>query len=264
MKLGIIGRGAIAHYVTQRIEAEGHEVSAYLVRPARVDAHGAQDAAGRALVSAVADLPRDLDLIADCAGHQALRSYGPEILRAGIGLVTVSLGALADAELEQALTDAAQSGGAPLILATGAIGALDALRSARAGRLSRVQYTGRKPPAGWRGSPAEAVLDLNALTDTAVPHFQGTAREAALRYPKNANVAAAVALAGIGFDRTEAQLIADPTISENIHEITAEGDFGHLAFQIAGNPLPDNPKSSALAAMSVVATILQQHSAIRF
>jgi len=62
----------------------------------------------------------------------------------------------------------------------------------------------------------------------------------------------AVALAGIGFDETSAELIADPGVSEDIHEVIAEGAFGHFQVRISGRPLPGNPKSSALTAMSVV------------
>ena len=121
--------------------------------------------------------------------------------------------------------------------------------------MEQVTYVGRKPPAGWRGSPAEQKLDLEALTTGAQTHFQGTAREAALAYPKNANVAAAVALAGIGFDKTTVRLIADADVSANIHEVQAKGDFGNFTFQINGQSLPDNPRSSALAAMSVVSKL---------
>ncbi len=264
MKIGLIGRGAIAQFVEAKLAEQGHQVGAYIVRPQRLAETGNRDGQGRLFVSSVADLPKDLDRIVDCAGHQALRTYGPDILRAGFDLTTVSLGALADRDLETALQTAAKDGGARLALASGAIGALDALRSARIGALHKVRYVGRKPPAGWRGSPAEDQLDLANMTSGAEAHFVGSARDAARTYPKNANVAAAVALAGIGFDDTQAELIADADISENIHQILAEGEFGSFEFTISGKPLPDNPKSSALAAMSVVSSLLDDTHCIHF
>ena len=93
-------------------------------------------------------------------------------------------------------------------------------------------------------------------------HFSGSARNAALEYPKNANVAASVALAGIGFDETTVELIADPDVTRNVHEVIAEGDFGCCEFRIEGQSLPDNPRSSAITAMSVVREILNPASPI--
>jgi aspartate dehydrogenase len=130
--------------------------------------------------------------------------------------------------------------------------------------LQTVTYVGRKPPASWKGSPAETRLNLDDISAGAATHFDGSARVAATEYPKNANVAAAVALAGIGFDDTRVTLIADPAISENIHEIRARGDFGSFSIEIRGRSLPDNPRSSALAAMSVIAKLEQESQRIVF
>ncbi|MEJ6392059.1 aspartate dehydrogenase [Gymnodinialimonas sp. 2305UL16-5] len=245
MKIGIIGSGAIATYVADQVAQD--PVAKLTGFVTRTDRPGG--------VTRLADLG-EVDLLVDCAGHPGLSAHGPEALTAGIDVVTLSLGALADDALFNTLTKAAERGGAKLHLASGAIGALDVLRAAQVGGLTHVTYTGRKPPAGWRGSPAEHSLDLDHLT-TAALHFDGTAREAALRYPKNANVAAAVALAGTGFDATQTQLIADPEAIGNSHEIRAEGAFGTCHFTLTGTSLPDNPKSSALAAMSAVAALRQ-------
>ena len=171
-------------------------------------------------------------------------------------MITVSLVALADKRVAERLEEAAKSGGATLHLASGAIGALDCLKAAAVGELTSVTYVGRKPPKGWVGSPAADKMALDKL-QTAQTHFDGSARVAALEYPKNANVAAAVALAGLGLDATKVRLIADPAITQNIHEIEASGAFGQFRFQISGNSLPDNPRSSALAAMSVLAKLDQ-------
>lgn len=256
MKIGLIGRGAIARYVSQALGTRGHDLGAILLRPERLRS------AAELEVSTVEMLPADLDLMIDCAGHEALATYGPQILERGVDLVTVSLGALADAGTEADLAQAAKHGGSKLYLASGAIGALDCLSAGRMGKLTSVAYTGRKPPMGWKGSPAESKLDLDRLKDRAQVHFKGNARTAALEYPKNANVAAAVALAGLGFDDTSVELIADARISMNIHEVSAEGDFGQFHFQISGNSLPDNPRSSALAAMSILSKIDQMNQSI--
>ena len=257
MKIGMIGQGAIGRYVCDRLLERGYELRVILVRSERLQERTATND-DTLLVDAVEQLPGDIDHMVDCAGHSALREYGPDILRRGIDLTTVSSGALADPAVYERLEQAATEGDAKLHLASGAIGALDCLRAAKIGTLKEVTYIGRKPPQGWKGSPAESKLDLDSLDEGAEVHFDGTARDAALQYPKNANVAAAVALAGMGFDETRVMLIADPDISENIHEIQAEGDFGRFAFEIRGRALPDNPRSSALAAMSVISRLEQE------
>lgn len=256
MKIAIIGHGAIGQYVRSQLAAHGITEVAQIVRQGKEGMNPLR-------ISDLRDLPEKPDLIVDCGGHAALAAHGPVALGMGIDVLTVSLGALADAELQATLDQAAQDGGARLHLTSGAIGGLDALRGARAGTITQVTYTGRKPPQGWAGSPAENVLDLGTLTQ-ATAHFTGTARAAALAYPKNANVAAAVALAGIGFDETAVELIADPTVTSNIHEVRAEGDFGSFTFTIAGNGLPENPRSSALAAMSVVSELVERKKRIGF
>lgn len=252
MQVAVIGKGAIAGYVTTHIaDTPGVTLVSRVLRSPQKGA-----------VTDVADLPA-VDLLIDCAGHEGLVAHGAKALSRGINVLTLSLGALADDALATALSQAAEAGQATLHLASGAIGALDALRAARVGGLTKVTYTGRKPPAGWRGSMAEEVLDLDSVAEAAV-HFEGSAREAALRYPKNANVAAAVALAGIGLDATEVALIADPKATGNTHEINAVGAFGQAHFTITGNSLPDNPRSSALAAMSAVSALQQASAPVRF
>ena len=259
MKIGIIGQGAIGRYVRDRLVDRGLEIGAILVRSERLS-----ETDDPIYVSSVSDLPTDIDHVIDCAGHEALRTLGPDILRRGKDLTTVSIGALADQRVQQSLEQAAAEGNAKLHLASGAIGALDCLQAASVGTLEKVTYVGRKPPEGWKGSPAESKLNLDDLSPGEHVHFDGTARDAAMQYPKNANVAAAVALAGVGFDDTRVLLIADPGLDENIHEVRAAGDFGRFSFEIRGNALPDNPRSSALAAMSVVSTLERETDAVSF
>lgn len=260
LKVLMIGYGAVAAYAASRLSAhDSVSVDWGLARAGREAAASAALGEGVQIITETADLTGPVDIAVDCAGHQGLAAHGPDLLARGIDVITVSVGALADAGLASDLEAAAKKGGAQLELLSGAVGAVDALAAARHGGLNRVLYISRKPPSGWLGTPAADVLDLENLSEP-VEHFRGTARDAALRYPKNANVAAMVALAGLGLDETTASLIADPTTNENRHEIEAEGSFGSFRFEIDGRPLPGNPKSSSLTAMSVVRAVLNRTS----
>ena len=206
----LIGRGAIASEVLKHISS-GREVAVtgFIVRPGReVEARAALPATIQ-VASAIEYLSTVPGLIAECAGHSAVAEFGEKALRRGIDFLVISIGALADAGLRARLEAAAEAGGAKLILPAGAIAGADALTAARIGGLERVVYTSRKPPASWRGTLAEDARDLNSLTEPTVI-FEGAADEAATLYPRNANVAATIALAGAGFDRTDVRLVADP------------------------------------------------------
>lgn len=188
-------------------------------------------------------------LAVECAGHAAVKDIVPLLLKSGTNVIVLSIGSFADPKIFDAASHAAAEGGSRLIAATGAIGGIDALRSARAAGLAQVNYLGRKPPAAWEGSPASKEFDLAALKKPTVI-FEGDAANAAKLYPKNANVTAAVALAGIGFSKTKVTLVAEPGLSRNVHEIEASGAFGSIRVTLENEALPGNPKSSWLAALN--------------
>ncbi len=194
------------------------------------------------------------DLVIECAGHEVVSAVVPHILQAGVDVILVSLGALGDASLRESLAAAARAGRARLINVSGAIGGLDALAAASGAGITSVRYTGRKPPQAWRGTPAEQVCDLDAIREATLL-FEGSAADSARLYPKNANVTAAVALAGVGFEKTAVRMLADPTVTNNVHELEVEGDFGRFAIRLENSALPDNPRTSWLAALSIEAEL---------
>jgi aspartate dehydrogenase len=251
LRIGLIGYGGIGRSV---IEALSSSADVAFTVAAILSRSMPSDAAGPVVDSIDGLLATAPDVVVECAGHGAVIAYGEAVLAAGIPMMLVSIGALADPALLARLGEAASRGNARLILAAGAMAGIEALAAAKLGGLDKVRYTGRKPPRAWIGTPAEGLVDLDSIrTPTTI--YEGNAREAALLYPKNSNVAATVALAGIGFDRTEVGLVADPGVTSNIHELHFEGADGTFQVSIDGKPSRSNPKTSALTAHSIARLI---------
>jgi aspartate dehydrogenase len=192
------------------------------------------------------------DVVAEAAGHDAMRQYAVRTIASGLDLVPLSMGALADRVFESTVQLAlGHPGAGRMVIPSGAIGALDAIAAASAaGYLEKVTHTILKP--------AEALAAQNgAKIEQRLTLFDGTVREGALRFPASTNSAVAVALAGIGLDRTRLQLIAVPRLRRNRHVIRAAGAFGELRFRIDGRPSARRPTTSALTAMSLYEALLR-------
>ena len=263
LNIALLGYGAVAGYVAEHADSlEGVKVLAVICRETSTDKARLFARERYPVVTSVAQLTQQPQLLVDCAGHSGLKSHAPAALSNGIDVISISTGALADMAICEELDACAMAGNSNIRFLSGAVGGVDALMSASAGVIDSVTYRGRKPPAAWSGSPAEHQCDLASLNAPFL-HFSGTARGAAKLYPKNANVAATIALASVGLDNVRVQLIADPTVSQNVHEIEASGEFGKLRLTIEGNSLADNPKTSALAAMSIVSELKRRTSHIQ-
>ncbi|WP_017757820.1 aspartate dehydrogenase [Pseudacidovorax intermedius] len=253
LKFALIGCGAIGTALLELVKNDAGLAAAAIVVPAGSEA-AAQDVAGRLAPDAqvLQAVPAEsIDLVVEAAGHAAIEQHVLPALKRGIPAIVASVGALSAPGLPEQLEAAAREGGTQVQLIAGAIGAIDALAAARVGGLETVRYTGRKPPRAWKGTPAEEGRDLEALTAETVI-FEGSARDAARLFPKNANVAATVSLAGLGLDRTTVRLIADPAVTENVHQVEAEGAFGRFELTMRNQPLAANPKTSALTVYSAV------------
>lgn len=244
MRIGLIGHGAIGRAFCEC--AQGHaEVVAILTRQPR-------EGLAVGVTSLEGLLAARPEVVVECAGQAALRSHGTALLGAGIDVIAASVGALADAALMEALLTA-RSGGARLVVPSGAVAGLDGLGAARHVGLSSVTYRQSAPTTSWSGHP-DAPEGLERPGAHLV--FRGTARDAASRFPKNANVTAALALAGIGFDRTMVELYSDGSLTRNRHQILAEGAFGRLSVDIDAEPIAPGVRSSRLVAGSLLHTAL--------
>ena len=256
-RFAIIGYGAITEEIVRILAASGElrSLTGVLVRPARL-ASARERAAGRFPVTESIDalLAATPECIIECAGHDAVRQHGPSVVSRGADLVIAAVGVLADAAFATTLLQAARPP-ARVLIPSSAVAGIDGLLAARTAGLSAVTYTSIKPPIAWKGTPAEPVLaDERGKRSTVF--FEGTAREAARRYPQNANVGATVALAAYpdlsGLDRTTVKLVSDPEASGPLGIIEADGAFGTFRFETLAYASPTNPKTSALTAHSLL------------
>jgi aspartate dehydrogenase len=201
----------------------------------------------------------DWDLCIEAAGQPAVRQYGKRCLEMGRDLMITSIGALTDDALYEDLSSTAEASGARLILCTGSMPALDWMGSAALDHCAEVKVTQIKPPRAWLGTPAEDahpdLLTMKAGEDKPRVLFEGSARDAASAFPKNANTAAMLALATAGLDDTRASLVADPSATSNRVELSFRGTAGNLQVQVEAAPSKTNPRTSAIVALSVVKAI---------
>jgi aspartate dehydrogenase len=252
LRVGLIGYGAIGRRLAEAIvagEAGDCELGAVLVRRPERIGPDAVSRLGCLVTGDAADfLATSLDLVVEVAGHDAFKAYAEDVLRQGKDLLAISIGALADARFEERLRRTAHDYGRRVYLATGAIAGLDAISAGAVGGLESVTHSVRKPPAGLL--PPD---EIAAATASGMPRvlYEGPAREAAMRFPENVNVAAAVSLAGLGLDKTTVRVVADPTVLRNTHEIDVKGEFGELKILLQNIPT-ENPKTGRLTAMSMV------------
>ena len=86
---------------------------------------------------------------------------------------------------------------------------------------------------------AAALADLDSITARHV-FLRGSVRDLAGRFPGNLNTSVGVALAGLGLDATEAELVADPAISETAHELEVHAAPGTAILKLGGRAVaPD-------------------------
>lgn len=201
------------------------------------------------------------DLVVEVAGQGAVREHVENCLKAGISVVVSSVGALADEAQSQALHEAAQAGKARLIIPAGAVGSLDYLNAVRHAEGVQVVYESRKPAAAWQAELTELGHDAEALREPVVL-YEGDAATAAQKYPKNLNVAATLALAGVGMQATQVKVVADPTATENQHTIQVSSPLGTLTTKLVNKPSPSNPKTSWIVAQSVLAAVKRQFARV--
>ena len=256
MDIGIIGTGNIAAYLLEQVNGKH-------VANGRITAvFGRNQEVGRRLKERFevdfytdfqAFLKTPLDIVVETATVEAAGLYLKDVITHKKDLIVSSIGVFKDVGFLDEVKTLAEAAGTQIFLPSGAIGGLDVLQSAKAlGGLRQVQITTRKSPAS-----------LGIDSDEEKVIFEGSAFDAVEKFPKNVNVALVLAIAGIGARKTRVRVIVDPAIERNTHIIEAEGDFGRMQLQVENNPMPSNPKTSLLAALSILAVLQNKDHALK-
>ena len=254
-QVGIAGLGTIGTVVARRLVAGMDGLALAAVTSGR------RKNAEEVLASLGADAPvvspeelaAGCNIIVECAPTAAFLSIANPAMEAGRTMVTVSAAALIE---NMQVVDLARGSGGRIIMATGALLGLDAVRAAALGKIHSVIMITRKPPKSLKGAPHLDVIGIDVMSLTEPTKlFDGSARDGARGFPANVNVAAALALAGIGPDRTQLQIWADPSLERNTHTIKVDADSARFELMIENVPSPEKPGTGRITALSMVAAL---------
>ena len=263
LRVALGGFGAIGRELGTRLDqgVEGLELAAVSARDTERAKAAMVNFRQPAAVMPLADLSDIADIVVECAPASVFRTIAEPALKAGKVFMPLSSGALLQ---HDDLIQLAKDYGSRIVVPTGALLGLDAVRAAAEGTIHSVQMVTRKPPNGLAGAPylEEHGIDLSAVKEP-IQVFAGSAREGARGFPANVNVAAALALAGIGPDRTQLEIWADPSVQRNTHRICVDADSVRFDMTIENVPSEANPRTGKITALSALTALKTMTSAIR-
>lgn len=249
LKIGVAGVGAIGRAVCHAL-TEGPGIEGIVL-------HSVADQKPcpefGVVQSDFATLAKDCALIIECLPASQVPGLTKEAFKHGRNMIIVSSAALL---LYPEILQEQKGSRSRIFVPSGALGGLDGVKAMREMGIESALIASTKPPKGFGGAPfiVEKKIDLSSIkTKTLI--FSGHALEASKAFPANVNVAATLSLAGIGAEKTQVEVWADPSVSSNIHEITIKTAYSTLTSRIENMPDPANPKSSVLAARSVIAAL---------
>jgi len=263
LRVGIAGFGVIGKRVGQALEdgIEGAVLEAVTSGNVQKAQLALSQYRRKIPVISAGELAERCDVIVECAPTVAFLDILQPAMRAGRTVITVSSAALIE---NMDIVDLARTHGGRIVLATGALLGLDAVRAAAEGEIHSVEMITRKPPRSLAGAPylERRGIDVSNLQEPLLV-FEGSAREGAAGFPANVNVAASLALAGIGPDRTRLQIWADPTKSRNTHTIKVDADSVRFEMLIENVPTPEKPGTGKVTALSVIAALKSLTATLR-
>lgn len=263
--LAIIGSGALATIIGKIVSQELSDnykilgVFSGTLKNAKKLADEIGCKAYKTLEDILGDTP---DYVIEAASPDVFKDIGVKILANGIHIIPLSVGALADQEFYDTVRRTALQNSSRVHIPSGAVGGFDVLRSAMLMGEVDVSMTTEKSPESLNGAPFLKGRTLSENQSEAI--FNGSAREAIEHFPKNVNVAVATAMATTGVENTKIAIHSIAGFKSNRHTIKLTGTTINVEIMIETTPSQDNPKSSALAAYSVIGLLKNLVAPIAF
>lgn len=255
LTVAVAGLGAIGARVVRALDdgIPGLTLTAVSARRADRAATFLSRLRGNPRLLPLKDLAAEADIVVECLPPHLLAEVAMPSITNGRTLIVASAGALLD--LPDIAEDARRHG-AQIIVPSGALIGFDGLRAAAEAGLDSVHLVTRKPATSFanRVTVNGQEINLTGLSEARCL-YAGSVRAAVAAFPVNVNVAAAVSMAGLGPERTEIEVWADPTIENNCHTLTVTSRAGTFTVAVENLPDPENPKSSSLTAFSIIACL---------
>ena len=240
-KIGLIGFGVIGSYLFHRIEEERLMEVGFIFE---VDRKKTESVDPSLLLTSFDDFEkRQVNLVVEVAIAQVVRELGLRILKE-TDLLILSLCALADDDFRQEMETTARTSRTRIYVPHGGILGLDGIHDGRE-IIEEVQVTTTK-------NPKNLGLSDEGLTKPVVV-YEGPTRGACERFPRNVNVHASVALAGLGFDKTRSKIVTDPSTNRmtQMIEVTGKG----LHWKIQTESIPAGAVTCAYTPESIYQTV---------
>jgi aspartate dehydrogenase len=180
-----------------------------------------------------------IDVLVEAAGSEAAVQWLPPALAAGKDVLLCSCGVLAD----DTFLDRCAGATGRILVPAGAVGGLDIITAARRSGDVSVRLTTTKRATALRADSAGEI-------------FRGTAREAAIEFPRTSNVAVTVGLAVGDLDAVDVVVRADPSATSSRHVLEIDSTVGTYRVELANAVLPESGgRTSVITLWSVVCAL---------
>lgn len=264
-KLAIIGSGSLGTIIGKVVSqdlSDNYEVLGVLsgrIENAEKLANKIDCKAYKSLDEVINDNP---DYVIEAASPDVFKDIGVKVLANGVNIIPLSVGALADKEFYNTIKATAVENDSRVYIPSGAVGGFDVLCASMSMEDAEVSITTDKSPQSLNGAPLLKGRKLSEEKSEEI--FNGSAKEAIKHFPENVNVAVTTALATTGVENTNVSINSIPGFKSNKHEIKLVGETVSVNVIVETTPSKNNPKSSTLAAYSVIGLLKNLVSPIAF